>query len=77
MLVTLACRAVPAVVDGDPVLLTLGDQTVRRSDFERHVASVEARGGGTLDPEVRRAMLEPYLEERVLVLEARARAGHR
>jgi peptidyl-prolyl cis-trans isomerase C len=72
-MVAIACRAVPAVVDGDPVLLTLGDQTVRRSDFERHVAAVEARDGGTLDPEVRLALLEPYLEERILVLEARAR----
>ena len=74
-LVSLACRAVPgtAAGDGDPALLTLGDQVVRRSDFERHVAAVTARGGGTLDPAVRQALLEPYLEERVLVLEARAR----
>jgi peptidyl-prolyl cis-trans isomerase C len=72
---TVACRAVPvpAGLDGDPALLTLGDQVVRRSDFERHVAAVTARGGGTLDPAVRQALLEPYLEERVLVLEARAR----
>jgi peptidyl-prolyl cis-trans isomerase C len=59
---------------GDPVLLALGDQTVLKSDFERHVAAIESRGGGaTLTPEVRRAMLQPYLEERILVLEARAR----
>ena len=74
-LVALACRAAPGpgTADGDPALLTLGDQIIRRSDFERHVAAVTARGGGTLDPAVRQALLEPYLEERVLVLEARAR----
>jgi peptidyl-prolyl cis-trans isomerase C len=73
--VTLACRAQPSSgPDADPILLELGDETVRRSDFERHVAAVQARGGGTsLAPEVRRALLEPYLEERILVLEARAR----
>ena len=37
------------------------------------MAAVEARGGGPLHPDVRRALLEPYLEERILVLEARAR----
>jgi hypothetical protein len=57
----------------DPVILTLGDQVVRRSDFERHVADLEAKGGGPLSPEVRRALLGPFLEERALVLEARAR----
>jgi peptidyl-prolyl cis-trans isomerase C len=73
VLASLACRGVPAALERDPVLLSLGDQTVRRSEFERHVAAVEARGGAPLEPEVRRALLEPYLEERVLVLEARAR----
>lgn len=74
-LLALACRVQPAEgPDHDPVLLALGDETVRRSDFERHVAAVQARGGGTsLAPEVRQALLEPYLEERILVLEARAR----
>jgi parvulin-like peptidyl-prolyl isomerase len=74
-LLALACRSQSGgVLDHDPVLLELGDETVRRSDFERHVAAVQARGGGTsLAPEVRRALLEPYLEERILVLEARAR----
>jgi peptidyl-prolyl cis-trans isomerase C len=74
VVVAIACRAVPAAIDGDPALLTFGDQIVRRSDFERHVAAVEARGGGgPLNPAVRQALLEPYLEERILVLEARAR----
>ena len=72
---TLACRGHSSSgPDTDPVLLELGDETVRRSDFERYVAAVQARGGGaSLAPEVRQALLEPYLEERILVLEARAR----
>ncbi len=57
----------------DPVILSLGEEVVRRSDFEKHVAGLEKEGAGTLGPEVRRALLETYLEERVLVLEARAR----
>jgi peptidyl-prolyl cis-trans isomerase C len=74
-LLTLACRSQSTLApDNDPVLLELGDETIRRSDFERHVAAVQARGGGaSLAPEVRQALLEPYLEERILVLEARAR----
>ena len=74
-LLALACRAQSGGgADQDPVLLALGDETIRRSDFERHVAAVQARGGGaSLAPEVRRALLEPYLEERILVLEARSR----
>jgi peptidyl-prolyl cis-trans isomerase C len=72
---TLACRGHSSSgPDPDPVLLELGDETVRRSDFERYVSAVQARGGGaSLAPEVRQALLEPYLEERILVLEARAR----
>jgi parvulin-like peptidyl-prolyl isomerase len=56
----------------DPVILALDEQVVRRSDFDRHVATLEARGG-LVEPEVRRALLEPWLEERVQVLEARQR----
>jgi len=56
----------------DPVILSLGDERVRRSDFERHVKAVEERGG-PLDEGVRKALLEAFLEERVLVLEARRR----
>lgn len=57
----------------DPVILSLDDQVVRRSDFERHVAELETRGGSRLGLEVKRALLETFLEQRVLVLEARAR----
>jgi peptidyl-prolyl cis-trans isomerase C len=57
----------------DPAILTLGDQTVRRSEFERHVMKLEQQGGAPLDPTVRAALLDRFLEERVVVLEARAR----
>ena len=57
----------------DPVILELGEQVVRRSDFERHLASIEARGKAPLAPEVRAALFEPFLEERILALEARSR----
>jgi hypothetical protein len=57
----------------DPVVLESGGHTLRRSDFERHLAQVEARSGVPLDPEVRRNLLEPFLEQHVLLLEARAR----
>jgi parvulin-like peptidyl-prolyl isomerase len=58
---------------GDPVILALGDQVVRRSAFDRHVAELEKRGGNPLGAEVRAALLETFLEERVVVLEARVR----
>ena len=57
----------------DPVILSLGDQVVRRSEFDRHVSTLEAKGGAQLPADVRRALVQPYLEERALVLEARAR----
>lgn len=64
-----ACR--PVV--NDPVVLSLGEEVVRRSDFERHLSGLEEKGGGPLSPEVQEALLEPWLEERVQVLEARRR----
>ncbi len=57
----------------DPVILELDQQVVRRSDFDRHLAEVEARGGVPLSPEVRRGLLDAFLEERALVIEARGR----
>ena len=71
LLLVPACRADRGVPD--PVILELGEQVVRRSDFERHLASIEARGKAPLAPEVRAALFEPFLEERILALEARAR----
>jgi parvulin-like peptidyl-prolyl isomerase len=57
----------------DPIILALGDQVVRRSDFDRHVADLESRGGSSFEPSVREALFEPFIEERLLVLEARSR----
>ena len=68
-----SCRTERGGPAGDPVLLELGDQVVRRSEFERYVADIESRGGTPVTPEVRAALVEPYLDERALVLEARAR----
>lgn len=57
----------------DPVVLEVEQQVVRRSDFERHLAALEARGGITLTPEVRRGLFDTFIEERLLVIEARKR----
>ena len=59
--------------EADPVVLSLDGDSVRRSDFEQHVTSVAARGLGPLAPEVRQGLLETFLEEQVLLLEARRR----
>jgi len=65
-----ACRS---AADQDPVILSLEGQQVRRSEFERHVHELEGRDGTPLAPAVRQALLEPFLEERIVVLEARRR----
>jgi len=70
LLLALACRESQAV---DPVILSLDEQVVRRSEFATHVAGLEAQGGDRLSPAVLPAVLESFLEERALVLEARAR----
>jgi len=57
----------------DPVILSLDDQEVRLSEFERYTGEVSARSQGALDPAVRQSLLEAFLERRVLVLEARRR----
>lgn len=59
----------------DPVILSLEGSEVRRSAFVTYLASVEARGDGPLEPQARAGLLEAFLEERALVIEARAR-GH-
>jgi parvulin-like peptidyl-prolyl isomerase len=53
------------------VILSLGEEAVRRSDFERHLKSLEEKGDAAFTPEVREALLGPWLEERVQVLAAR------
>lgn len=68
-----AAVALGACHEADPVILSLDGESVRRSDFERHVASVEARGLGPLAPEVKQGLLETFLEEQVLLIEARRR----
>jgi peptidyl-prolyl cis-trans isomerase C len=59
----------------DPAILTLDGETVHRSDFDRYVGTVQARSGSTepLEPAVRRGLLDAFLEERALVIEARHR----
>ena len=69
-LFALGCRL---ALSSDPVILALDDKVVRRSEFERHVQAVAARSQVRVTPEVRGALLESFLEERVLVLEARNR----
>jgi parvulin-like peptidyl-prolyl isomerase len=57
----------------DPVVLRLEGECVRRSDFERQLMAVEARGLGPLTPETRRGLLDAFLEQRALAIEARRR----
>lgn len=68
-----ACRGGAPSAPPDPVILALGDQVVRRSDFERHLEALKGRGLEAGDASVRRAVLDAFLEERVLVLEAQNR----
>lgn len=58
----------------DPVILALDDQVVRRSEFEGHLENLRARGlEEAQDPAVRRNVLDAFVEQRILVLEARRR----
>lgn len=59
--------------DPDPVILRLDEETVRRSDFDRYLAAVETRGLGPIDPAARRGLLDAFLEQRALAIEARRR----
>ena len=62
-----------ACEEKDPVILKLNGQSVRRSEFDRHLAAVEARAQAPVDPTARQGLLEAFLEERALVIEARQR----
>jgi len=62
-----------ACEEKDPVILRLDGESVRRSEFERHLAAVEARAQAPIDLTARPGLLEAFLEERALVIEARRR----
>ena len=66
-LASLGCEA------RDPVILSLEGSEVRRSEFLAHIKAIETRGESALDPDARRGLLEAFLEQRALVIEARAR----
>jgi parvulin-like peptidyl-prolyl isomerase len=72
VLLAASALAVAACPEKDPVILALNGETVRRSDFERYLAAV-ARGLGPVDPEARKGILEAFLEQHALVIEARRR----
>jgi parvulin-like peptidyl-prolyl isomerase len=73
----IAALGVSAACDGsggaDPIVLKLDRQVVRRSDFQRHMSALEARGMDQVDPETGKALFDAFVEQRLLVLEARAR----
>lgn len=64
--------AVGGCEEKDPVILELDGETVRRSAFEQRLAGV-SRGLGPVDPEARSGLLDAFLEEHALVIEARRR----
>ena len=73
----LACLAVAALALGcegrDPVILRLDETEVRRSEFLAYLKVIETRGEAPLDPDARKGLLDAYLEQRALVIEARTR----
>ncbi len=72
-LVVALTLAAAGCAEKDPVILKLDGQLVRRSDFDRHLAGLAVHGFGPLAPEARRGVLESFLEQRALVIEARRR----
>ena len=69
----LTCAACLARPGSDPVILSLDGRELHRSDFERYVTELEAQQQTALDAGVRDALLQDWLERRVLVLAARSR----
>jgi hypothetical protein len=68
-----AALALAACSEADPVILRLGGERVRRSDFDRYLAAMESQALGPVPEEARRGLLDAFLEERALVIEARGR----
>jgi peptidyl-prolyl cis-trans isomerase C len=57
----------------DPVILTLAGAEVRRSEFLAYLKAIETRGEAPLDPDARAGLLDAFLEQRALVIEAGGR----
>jgi len=73
LVVLAATLIVVSCEDPDPPVLSLDGEVVRASDFQAHLARVEQRGLGPLTPEAQQGLLETYLEEQALLIEARRR----
>ena len=71
-LLAAVCTLLAGCEGRDPVILKLEGREVRRSDFLRYLAGLEARGEAPLAAEARAGLLESFLEERALVIEAAA-----
>jgi peptidyl-prolyl cis-trans isomerase C len=71
--VLVSSLAASACHDPDPAILSLDGEVVRRSDFEHYLARVEEHGLGPLGPEARRGLLDTFLEDQALLIEARRR----
>jgi hypothetical protein len=65
-----ACACPGRSASRDPALLVLDGEEVSSSDFDKHIATLTQRGH-EVDASLREALLQPFLEERVLVLQAR------
>ena len=55
------------------MILTLDGAEVRRSEFLAYLKAIETRGEAPLDPDARAGLLDAFLEQRALVIEARRR----
>jgi parvulin-like peptidyl-prolyl isomerase len=71
LVLAVACLA-SGCEDKDPVILRLDGGEVRRSEFTRYLAGIESRGEAPIEPAARAGLLDSFLEDRALVLEARA-----
>jgi len=67
-----AAGLLPGCEGRDPVILKLDGTEVRRSEFTKYLASVEARGEAPLEEAARAGLLDSFLEDRALVIEASA-----